>query len=178
MFFIAKINKKITFSPESSKKRCIQYIYKIISSKIFFFWPTGSFWLEHTYYFQAPVLSKKYHKLSDKKIVFNSFLWKPTKQLFLPLRHRYTLHFVHQYVLLSLQPETRQHLGTFAACSGQWCTPSSRTASVGLGPATGSMLAALGATSLRTAAAAVRGSAKFSLYMRDVATSSLNSNRG
>ena len=35
MFLIAKINKKITFSPESSKKRCIQYIYKIISSKIF-----------------------------------------------------------------------------------------------------------------------------------------------
>ena len=33
MFFIAKINKKITFSPESSKKRCIQYIY-IICNKL------------------------------------------------------------------------------------------------------------------------------------------------
>ena len=48
MFFIAKINKKITFSPESSKKRCIQYIYKIISSKIFYLLTNRQF-LTRTY---------------------------------------------------------------------------------------------------------------------------------
>ncbi len=100
------------------------------------------------------------------------------KQLvFCPFKHKYTVHLVHQYVLLSLQPVTRQHLGTLAACSGQWFIPSSLTASEGLGPATGSPLAALGTNSLRTAAAVLRGSTRFSQYMRAVATSNLNSNK-